>query len=109
MTAIPANPFKSLHDRFLALVPRIEAQARVYFRHLKCSVKKEEAVAETLALAWKWFLWLVQRGKDAAQFVGQFAAYAAKAVRNGRRICGQEKSKDVLSPFYPFRGKPFSR
>ena len=26
------------------------------------------------------------------------AAYATRAVKSGRRLCGQEKSKDVLSP-----------
>lgn len=87
-----------LHSRFLAILPRIENHARIYFRHLKCPVKKEEAVAEAVALAWKWFVRLVRRGKDVSGFVSTLAAFAAKAVRSGRRVCGMEKGKDVLSP-----------
>src|SRR5262249_22789177 len=51
-----------------------------------------------VALAWKWFLRLVAKGKDAAAFPATIAAFAARAVRSGRRLCGQEKAKDVLSP-----------
>ena len=54
--------------------------------------------AEVTALAWKWFLRLTERGKDVENFVSTFATYVARAVRNGRRVCGQQKSNDVLSP-----------
>jgi hypothetical protein len=47
---------------------------------------------------WKWFLRMAQRGKDATHFPAALASYAARAVRCGRRVCGQETSKDVLSP-----------
>src|SRR5262249_14966226 len=69
-----------------------------YFRHLKCWHRLQEALAEMVALAWKWFLRLVANGKDAAAFPATIAAFAARAVRSGRRLCGQEKAKDVLSP-----------
>ena len=81
----------------VAILPRIERHARVYFRD-RSADKREEAVAETVALAWRWFLRLAERGKDAGEFPSVFAAFAARAVRCGRRVCGQEKSKDVLSP-----------
>ena len=87
-----------LHRQFLAILPRIERHARIYFRHLKCDVKKEEAVADAIALAWRWFVRLVRRGKDVSGFVSTLATFAAKAVRSGRRVCGMEKGKDVLSP-----------
>ncbi len=51
-----------------------------------------------VALCWKWFLRLVEQVKDTADFPTTLAAYAARAVRSGRRLCGQEKSKDGLSP-----------
>jgi hypothetical protein len=41
---------------------------------------------------------LTRRGKDASRFVAAFADYAARAAKNGRRLCGQEKANDVLSP-----------
>lgn len=59
---------KQLHDRFLAILPRVENHARIYFRHVKCRVQQQEAIGETIALAWKWFVRLVQRGKNVAKF-----------------------------------------
>src|SRR5262249_51386612 len=38
-----------------------------------------------------------QRGKDATTFPLTLASYAARAVRCGRRVCGQERAKDALS------------
>jgi hypothetical protein len=86
-----------LHARFLAIEPRIRTHARVYFRGVKCPAKKEDFIAETIALAWKWFRGLLQRGKDATQFVSTLASFAAKAVKWGRRVTGQVKAKDVLN------------
>jgi DNA-directed RNA polymerase specialized sigma24 family protein len=85
------------HARFLVLLPRIERHARIYFRHLRCPVRREDAVQETLCLAWKWFRRLLERGKDATAFPMAFAVLAAKVVKCGRRICGQAKAKDVLN------------
>src|SRR5262245_19338720 len=98
-TTLPATQLRhaELHTPFLAILPRIEAHGNVYFRHLKCTHRKEEALAEMRALAWKWFIRLLQRGKDPSEFVSALAVYAAKAVNSGRRVCGHEKAKDVLS------------
>jgi hypothetical protein len=96
MTAFILSTGDALGDRFLVVLPRIELHARVYFRFMKPD-HKEEAVAETVALAWCWFLRLTARGKDATQFVSALASYAARAVLSGRRLCGQLPAKDVLS------------
>lgn len=40
---------------------------------------------------------MVERGKDPGKFVSALASFAARAVRAGRRVCGQESPKDVLS------------
>jgi hypothetical protein len=40
-----------LQNRFLAVLPRIETHARIYFRHLKCPHQRDEALAESFALA----------------------------------------------------------
>src|SRR5262245_6363765 len=98
----PALCVHSLHrlqQTFVAdILPRVEAHGQVYFRHVRCSHQKEELLAEMAALCWKWFLRLVRRGKDALQFVSALASYAARAVGCGRRVCGHERAKDVLSP-----------
>lgn len=99
MDDAPAPPsVLALQARFLSILPRIELHARVYFRGLRCPDHQAEAVQETLALCWKYFVRLVQRGKDPLAFPTVLAAYAARHVRCGRRLCGQEKGKDVLSP-----------
>jgi hypothetical protein len=87
-----------LHIRFLRILPRIQLHGRIYFRHVRCRHKKEDAIQEMVALSWKWFLRLAQRGKDGTRFPSALATYAAKAVRCGRRLHRQENERDVLSP-----------
>ena len=93
----PVSP-RRLHAAFLTIVPRIERHGSVYFRHIKNAGLKEEFIAELVALNWKWCVRLSQSGKDLTRFPSAIATFAAKAVRSGRRLCGQEKGKDVLSP-----------
>ena len=87
-----------LQAGFLVLLPRIELHARVSFRHLKCPHRRADAIAEAVALAWTWYVGLARRGHDAARFPGALASFAVRAVRSGRRLCGQERARDALSP-----------
>lgn len=96
-TESPCASVAHLHAHFLAILPRIENHAQFRFRHLRCHDRREDAVAETIAVAWKWFLRLSEKGKDASEFVSTLADLAVRHVRSGRRLCGQEKAKDVLS------------
>src|SRR5262249_23788275 len=86
-----------LHARFLRLLPKIEAHARICCRGVRCPVKQEDRVQECAALGWQWFLRLTEQGKDVFAFPMAFASLVARAVRSGRRLCGQERSRDVLS------------
>ena len=71
MTAtVVALPIAQLQSRFLAIRPRIETHARIFFRQVKSADEKAERIAETLAIAWKWFVRLAQRGKDATHYPG---------------------------------------
>jgi hypothetical protein len=99
-TAVTSLPLSvaQLQSRFLAVMPRIERHARISFRHLRCPHQREEALAECLALAWWWFVRLVRRGKNPEAFISVLADFAARAVANGRRLCGQQKANEVLSP-----------
>jgi hypothetical protein len=92
------NDTEDLHAEFLTLLPRIERHAEIAFRHLHCPHRRADAVAEAVALAWKWFLRLLARGKQAASFVSVLAQYAVRHVRSGRNLCGQERGRDALSP-----------
>jgi hypothetical protein len=88
-----------LQTTFLThVLPQGERHGRIYFRHIKCSHKKEELLAELRGLVWKWYVGLVRRGKDVLDFVSALANYAACAVNSGRRVCGHERAKDVMSP-----------
>jgi hypothetical protein len=87
-----------LQARFLSILPRIELHGRVSFRHVPCPGRRADAIAEMVALAWAWHLRLAERGKDSTRFPGALAVYAARAVRAGRQLCGQERARDVLSP-----------
>src|SRR5262249_50944172 len=88
---------EGLHVRFLTLVPCIETHARMYFRDIRCPVKKEDKVQECVALGWQCFRRLTARGKDVFAFPVVFAATVARAVKCGRRLCGKERTSDVLS------------
>jgi hypothetical protein len=88
---------QNVQNLFLALLPRIEQHARIYFRDIKCSHRQADKVAETVALAWGWFQRLAERGKDASQFPTVLASLAARAVRSGRQLCGQERANDAMS------------
>src|SRR5262245_40347624 len=90
-------PAAEVQQRFLAVLPRVERHARIHFRSVRCPHARADAVAETLALAWAWFVKLVRRGQDPARFVSVLATYAVRHVRSHRRLCGQEPGRDVLS------------
>jgi hypothetical protein len=94
----PGQSVGALHAGFLAVLPRIVRHGQVYFRHVRCPFHKEDCIAEMVALSWKWYLRLVERGKDPAAFVSALADYAARAVRRGRRLAGQESGRDALAP-----------
>lgn len=93
-----SSTIQALHAAFQTLLPRIEQHAVIYFRDIRCPSTRQEYVAETVSLAWKWFRRLVERGKDPCQFPSALASYAARAARSGRRVCGLEKAKDAMSP-----------
>jgi hypothetical protein len=93
-----AASINRLHRQFLAILPRIEKHARIHFRFLRCLSTRDDAVAEVVAIAWRWFLHITEQGKDVNDFVTTLADFAVRHVRSGRRLCGQERAKDALSP-----------
>jgi hypothetical protein len=84
---------------FLRLLPRIHLHAAITFRRIPCPHRRDDAIQETAALAWKWFRRLAERGKDPAAFPAAFATLAARAVASGRRLCRHEPARDALSYF----------
>jgi hypothetical protein len=97
-SAFPLTPGPDpLHAAFLVLLPRVETHARIYFRGIACKDKRADRVAETVGLAWRWYVRLQERGKDPQEFPQAFACLVARAVKCGRRVAGTEKATDVMN------------
>jgi DNA-directed RNA polymerase specialized sigma24 family protein len=103
MACLVGVPASHLQASFLKVLPRIEQQARFAFRNYHCAADREDAVQETIAVAWAWYVRLAQRGKNPTDFVSTLACFAAIHVRCGRRLCGTEATQDALSPTARYR------
>jgi hypothetical protein len=90
---------ESIRREFVRVLPRIETHAAIVFRAVRCPATRADYIAESVALSWKWFRRLrLAGGKDPREFVSALATFAARAARNGRRLCGQDRAGEVLSP-----------
>lgn len=102
-----------LHADFLSILPKIEKHARFAFRMWHNEHDREDAVQETIAIAWKWFQRLAAKGKDATRFPTTLASLSSRHVKCGRQLCGCKSPKDVLSPLarkrYGFEVEPLSQ
>ncbi len=99
LTPFSCSALAHLQASFIAIVlPRVLSHGRVCFRGIKCPHRQQDAIQDMIGLAWQWHLRLAENGKDSTCFPTALATYAARAVKSGRRLVGQEKSKDVLSP-----------
>jgi DNA-directed RNA polymerase specialized sigma24 family protein len=94
----PQDPAPRTGAAFVALLPTVTRAARWRFRHVRCPGRQADLVAETIAVAWNSFLRLAARDRDPAGFPSAFAGLAARAVASGRRLAGQERIRDALSP-----------
>jgi hypothetical protein len=92
------QPLDSVHAGFMSIVPRIQLHGEIVFRGVNDPDKRDELVAEMVALCWVWFQRLAQQGKDGSQFPSALARFAAQRIRCGRRLCGREPPQDVISP-----------
>lgn len=99
LTPFSCSALAHLQASFITLVlPRVLSHGQVCFRNLKCRQRRQDAIQDMISLAWEWHLRLAEKGKDSTDFPTALATYAARAVKSGRRLVGQEKSKDVFSP-----------
>ena len=65
--------------------------------------RKEEAVAEVIAIAWRAYSQLANQGRDVAPLLGKIVLFAARRVRSGGRLVGMNRVRDVMSPTARFR------
>lgn len=96
------RPLRSLaelqHVVVVLILPTIQQYGRSFFRSEHNHSKKEEIFAEMQALGWSWCLRLNEQGMDPAMFKGTLAILLSRAVCSGRRLCGQDKDNDIMSP-----------
>jgi len=92
------RPTPAWHQRFLAMLPAIEAHARLAFRHLDPEAR-EDAVEETIANALVAFVRLVQLQKTNVAYPSALARYAVAQIHDGRRVGNRLNVRDVLSPY----------
>ena len=77
-----------VHERFLAMLPRIRRQALVAFWKFRSEVR-EELVQEVVANCYRTWVLLVRRGKESVAYATPLAQYAIRQVRDGRRVGGR--------------------
>jgi hypothetical protein len=94
---LSAAALSRLQIMFISLLPIIERVAHFRFRHLERLHDHEDAVAEVVALCWLWCVRLARKRKDARRFPTTLATLAARSVKAGRRVYGQQSGKDILS------------
>jgi hypothetical protein len=82
-----------------AILPHIEKQAQIQFRHYRRDPEKlEEMTQQAVANAWRSYLTVIDSGRNPDAFPTVFAKYVCQGVRNGRQIQGMEKLRSVTSP-----------
>jgi hypothetical protein len=101
--SVIANPIDTAttidpHSSFQPIYAAVQSHARVTLRFLACADRKAELTAEAIGLAWLWHVRLCVQGKDATQFPTALARFALQAALSGRRLVGQDSSRDALSP-----------
>jgi hypothetical protein len=87
-----------LQEKFLAMLPTIVRYARVAFRNLSTE-SRQEAIQETITLAWVAFKRLADRGKLDVCFPTVLAGYSIRQVRAGRQVECRLNSCDVMSRY----------
>jgi hypothetical protein len=77
---------KILHETFTSQLPELEVMARAWFRGLRREAQ-DEAIQNTTALAWKYWLRLAEQGRDNEPgLLRNVWWFAIKQTRVGRTI-----------------------
>ena len=86
------------HAGFLAMLPTIRRQLKVAFRHLDPEARAE-AVQEGICNAMLAYLRLHERVEVEKAYPTPLAQYAARQIRDGRKVGGKLNIKDVSSGY----------
>jgi hypothetical protein len=86
------------HAGFVAMLPAIRRQLKMAFRHLDPEARAE-AVQEGMCNAMLAYLRLHERGEVKKAYPTPLAQYAARQLRDGRKVGGKLNIKDVSSRY----------
>ena len=86
------------HAAFEAMLPIIENEARIAFRHLDPEAR-EEAVQETVCNACQAYARLFELDKTDVAYPRVLARFGISQTRAGRKVGGKLNCHDVLSPY----------
>ena len=92
------TPVPAWHAAFLEMLPAIQRQAKIAFRHLDPE-NREEAVQEVVVYATTAFKGLWDKGKPELAYPSVLALYGIKRVKIGRMTATPMNCKDVSSTY----------
>lgn len=98
MIANEKDGSRATQTAFLEMLPAIQNQAKVAFRHLPVQ-RQEDLIAEVTAHAFVAYTRLVERGLTEIAYPTPLAWFAIKQVRSGRRIGVKLNVRDVASSY----------
>ena len=94
--------FDALQDCFTTRLPWMQRIAHMHFGHLNAE-QRDEAVQNTLALAWKFFHRLFEQGRANPVILKSVLWFAVKQTKSKRTVQGRARSKDAMD--YRERGR----
>jgi hypothetical protein len=90
------SDLKTVQNVFVQWMPMMQCRARRRFLNLPPDLR-QEAVANSLALAWKFFYALFRQGRaDEPEVLKSCIYYAVKQTKCGRTIQSKSRCKDAL-------------
>lgn len=93
-----ATSTNTIGDRFLAMLPALQMQFRLAFRHFEPE-RQEDALSEAVADAFTAYVRLWQRGRPEAALPTPLARFAVRHWFAGRRVGTALNKRDVSSPY----------
>ena len=95
--------FEKYKATFAQLLPELECMAASCFQHLAAEARNE-AIQNTIALAWKSYHGLIQQGRGNERGIIQSVLwYSVRQTRSGRKVQGDSRSTDIFK--YAKRGR----
>jgi hypothetical protein len=93
---LPAPDIEAIKAGFEAHYPRVHRIATLQHRGLHGD-QHEDAVADTIALAWRAYRRMALKGGHPDRLVGPITRYSAMHVRNGQLLTGKPPVHEVMS------------